>query len=80
MSRIADYGTAERRAQDRALIEDPWRWPSPRLPLKNPQRYNTERPAFGFLFANGKPAWTGRERTLMAGEGEEVYTDVDGLL
>ena len=23
MSRVAEYGTAERRAQDRALIEDP---------------------------------------------------------
>jgi hypothetical protein len=59
VSRIAEYGTAERRAQDQALIEDPWRWPSERLPLKNPTRYNVDNNAraFGFLSAQGEPAW-----------------------
>jgi hypothetical protein len=83
----AAIGTATRRAQDREMIEDPLRWPQLRLPLKNPARYNTERPAFGFLEPVGATWGDDPRRPLYLGnifsgpDGHtDWYDDVDALL
>lgn len=81
----------ERRKRDKAMIDDPQRWPHLRLPLKNPSRYNGERhaQAFGYLMAGMD--WSSHERVVYHGTifdppaGAEAshcehYEDTDALL
>lgn len=71
--------------RDRERINDPMNWPQMRLPLKNPGRYNTDRPSLGWLFTGY--CWSSLERQVFLGnifdknaEGSEVYKDTEALL
>jgi hypothetical protein len=71
--------------RDVEMIDDPMRWPQMRLPVKNPDRYNTDKPSLGWLFAGME--WEGRERVVHLGNvfdaaasGEERYQDTWALV
>lgn len=71
--------------RDREIINNPMRWPQMRLPMKNPKRYNTDRPSLGWLFAGME--WQDDERTVHLGNifdkgaaGTEVYRDTEEML
>jgi hypothetical protein len=70
---------------DRERIDSPMEWPGLRLPLKNPGRYNTEKPSLGWLWTSME--WPGAERTVYLGNvfdnepaDEEIYQDTWALL
>jgi hypothetical protein len=63
-------GTPERRALDKERIDDPLSWPMMRLPVKNPGRYNTDKPHMGYLFTGSE--WGTEWRTITLAN---VFTD-----
>jgi hypothetical protein len=71
--------------RDRDAINNPREWPQLRLPMKNPGRYNSDKPSLGWLFTGYE--WPSDERVVHVGNifdkdspDVEVYSDTEAML